>query len=396
MSVKYIGIGKEMQKIAAEFLSGKDLSDCGEYAVFGGFCDVHVHFREPGFSYKETIKTGSAAAARGGWTSVCTMPNLQPVPDSAENIKKELEIIKNDAVVNVYPFASLTKGEKGKELADMENLSQFCVGFSDDGKGVQLDGLMEQAMIKAKSLGKVISAHCEDEKLLCGGCVHDGKYAESHGLSGISSASEYEMVKRDLELVKKTGCAYHVCHVSAKESVEYIRRAKNEGLDVTAETAPHYLVYDDGDLKDEGRWKMNPPIRAEEDRLALIEAISDGTIDMIATDHAPHSEEEKNKGLKNSAFGVVGLETAFPILYTKLVKTGIIDLEKLINLLTENPRKRFGIKENGFSVWKLDEEYEINSEDFLTKGRATPFEGEKVFGKCLWTVIDGEAVYKLK
>ncbi len=392
--VKYIGLGEDEKAVAEKYVRALPIE--GEYVVTKGFCDVHVHFREPGFAYKETISTGSKSASRGGYTSVCAMPNLNPVPDCVEGIKLETEIIEKDAVINVYPYAAITKGQKGVELVDMDGLAPYCIAFSDDGKGVQSDALMERAMLEAKSLNKIIVAHCEDEKLLCGGSIHDGEYAKANGFVGISSASEYEMVKRDLALVRKTGCAYHVCHVSTKESVEYIRRAKAAGLDVTAETAPHYLVYNDGCLRDEGRWKMNPPIRGEEDRLALVEGIKDGTIDMIATDHAPHSAEEKSKGLKGSLFGVVGLETAFPILYTKLVKTGVVSFEKLIDLLSANPRRRFGINDDGFSVWKLDEKYVINPDDFLSAGRATPFEGESVYGKCLYTVLGGKIVYRDK
>ncbi len=392
-NVKYIGLNESEKAVAEKYVGALP---AGEYVVLKGFFDVHVHFREPGFGYKETIETGSKAAARGGYTAVCAMPNLNPVPDCEESIKIEEDIIEKDAVINVYPYAAITKGQKGKELVDMDALSSRCIAFSDDGKGVQSEDLMETAMRKAKSLRKIIVAHCEDEKLLRGGCIHDGKYAKENGFIGISSASEYEMVKRDLALVKKTGCAYHVCHVSTKESVEYIRAAKAAGLDVTAETAPHYLVYSEDNLLDEGKWKMNPPIRGEEDRLALLDGIKDGTIDMIATDHAPHSAEEKSKGLKGSLFGVVGLETAFPILYTKLVKTGILNFEKLIELLSENPRKRFGVEDDGFSIWKLDEEYEINPSDFASKGRATPFDGEKVYGKCLYTVLGGKTIYRDK
>lgn len=393
-NIKFIGLNENEIKCAKEYLAGLSLVENGEYAVIKGFCDVHVHFREPGFAYKETVKSGSLAAARGGYTAVCAMPNLNPVPDCVESLKLENEIINRDAVIGVYPYGAITVGEKGEELSDLEGMAEDCIAFSDDGKGVQNDELMVDAMMRAKALGKIIVAHCEDEKLLCGGCIHDGEYAKQNGFVGISSASEYAMVERDLGLVEKTGCAYHVCHVSTKESVEFLRVAKAKGLDVTAETAPHYLAFNDSNLKDEGKWKMNPPIRSEEDRLALLAGIQDGTIDMIATDHAPHSAEEKSKGLKGSLFGVVGLETAFPILYTKLVKGGEITLEKLVELLSVNPRARFGICDDGFSVWKLDEEYEINPDDFLSQGRATPYESERVFGKCLCTVLNGKAVYQ--
>jgi dihydroorotase len=365
-----------------------------EYVVFPGFCDVHVHFREPGFSYKETIASGSRAAAAGGYTAVCTMPNLNPTPDSVENIKAQTEIIERDAIVNVYPYGTITVKEAGNELSDMEGMKDLAIAFSDDGRGVQDDEMMRKAMLKAKSLGKMIVAHCEVNSLLKGGYIHEGEYAKAHNHKGICSASEYEQIARDIELVKETGCAYHVCHISTKESVELIRNAKKEGVDITCETAPHYLVMDDSDLQEHGRFKMNPPLRGKEDREALIEGILDGTIDMIATDHAPHSEEEKSKGLEKSAFGIVGLETALPVLYTKLVKTGVFTLEKLVDLLCVNPRKRFGIPMgNDFSVWNLNEEIEVDPEKFSSMGRATPFEGEKLLGRCVLTVCNGTAIY---
>ena len=365
-----------------------------KYTVFPGFCDVHVHFREPGFSYKETIASGSAAAARGGYTAVCAMPNLNPVPDSVENLRVQTDIIKKDALISVFPYAAITVGEKGEKLADLEALAPHVIAFSDDGKGVQSEDMMRDAMIRAKSLGKMIVAHCEVNELLKGGYIHDGEYAKMHGHKGICSESEWRQIERDLRLSKETGCAYHVCHISTKESVELIRKAKAEGINVTCETGPHYLVLDENDLKEEGRFKMNPPLRSLADREALIEGIIDGTIDMIATDHAPHSAEEKAKGLKDSAFGIVGLETAFPVLYTKLVKENIISLEKLVKLLTENPRRRFGISQTGdFTVWDLNESYKIDPEDFLSMGKATPFAGMEVFGKCMLTVRGGKVVY---
>jgi len=366
-----------------------------EYVVLPGFCDVHVHFREPGFSYKETIATGSASAARGGYTAVCTMPNLNPVPDSVAHIKEQLVLIEKDATIDVYPYASITVGQKGESLSDMDALAPYTLGFSDDGRGVQSDDVMEAAMRKAKALGKVIVAHCEVNSLLKGGYIHDGEYAKAHGHRGICSESEYAQVARDIELVRKTGCAYHVCHISAKETVSLIRKAKSEGLDVTCETAPHYLVMDDSNLKEEGRFKMNPPLRGREDREALVAGILDGTIDMIATDHAPHSEEEKSRGLEKSAFGIVGLETAFAVMYTYLVKSGVLSLEKLVALMSTNPRKRFGISDkNSFSVWKLDEAFTVNPEEFLSKGRATPFAGERLYGVNYLTVHDGKIVYQ--
>ena len=335
-------------KIDKQFVSaavfGSTAFDTDNIVIFPGFCDVHVHFREPGFSYKETIRTGSLSAANGGYTDVCTMPNLSPVPDSVENINKQLDIIKRDALIGVHPYASITIGQRGEQLSDLDGLKDLCIAYSDDGRGVQSDEMMEKAMIKAKANGKMIVAHCEVNDLLFGGYIHDGEYCRLHGMKGICSESEWKQVERDLRLVRKTGCSYHVCHISTKETVELIRQAKKEGLDVTCETGPHYLVYNDMNLKDEGRFKMNPPIRSEEDRKALVNGILDGTIDMIATDHAPHSAEEKSKGLAGSNMGVVGLETAFSVMYTHFVKPGIITLRKLIKLMSTNPRKRFGIK----------------------------------------------------
>lgn len=377
--------------LSAPGLSGFDSS---EYGVFPGFCDVHVHFREPGFSYKETIATGSRAAARGGYTAVCTMPNLNPVPDSVENLEVQRRIIEETACIHVYPYGAITVGEQGGVLSDLEGMAPGVVGFSDDGRGVQSDSLMRQAMLRAKALGKPIVAHCEVNSLLRGGYIHDGDYAKSHGHRGICSESEWGQIARDLQLVKETGCAYHVCHVSAKESVSLIRKAKAEGLDVTCETGPHYLVMDDSALQEDGRFKMNPPLRGKEDREALIQGIEDGTIDMIATDHAPHSAEEKSRGLEKSAFGIVGIETAFPILYTYLVKPGILSLNKLLALLCVNPRRRFGLPlGTDYSIWDLNAAYPIDPEDFLSKGRATPFAGWQVNGKCIATVCDGKLAY---
>ena len=365
-----------------------------KYAVFPGFCDVHVHFREPGFSYKETIVSGSRASARGGYTAVCTMPNLNPVPDSRENLNRQLKLIEDGACIHVYPYGAITVGEKGEELADLEGMAPNVCGFSDDGRGVQSDDMMRQAMLRAKALGKMIVAHCEVNELLRGGYIHDGEYAKEHGHRGICSESEWAQIARDLELVRETGVKYHVCHISTKESVEIIRKAKAEGLDVTCETGPHYLVMDDSMLQEEGRFKMNPPLRSAEDRDALVQGIIDGTIDCIATDHAPHSAEEKAKGLEKSAFGVVGIETAFPICYTYLVKSGIITLEKLIDLLSTNPRKRFDLPNGSdFTVWDLEEVSVVDPADFLSMGKATPFTGWQIQGKCIATVCDGNIVY---
>ena len=377
-------------------LKNEELSvfNSSKYHIFPGFCDVHVHFREPGFSYKETIASGSLAAARGGYTAVCTMPNLNPVPDSIKNLGLQLKLIEEGACIHVYPYGAITVGEKGEVLADLEGMAPNVIGFSDDGRGVQSDEMMETAMRRAKALGKMIVAHCEVNSLLRGGYIHDGEYAKNHGHRGICSESEWGQIARDLELVRKTGCAYHVCHISAKESVELIRKAKAEGLDVTCETGPHYLVMDDSDLQEDGRFKMNPPLRSAEDREALVAGILDGTIDMIATDHAPHSADEKGKGLEKSAFGIVGIETAFQILYTNLVEPGILSLEKLIDLLVANPRNRFSIPLGcDFSVWDLSTDYTIDPADFLSMGKATPFTGWKVKGKCIATVCDGKLVY---
>jgi len=370
--------------------------DSDRYVVFPGFCDVHVHFREPGFSYKETMATGSLASARGGYTAVCTMPNLNPVPDSVEHLAVQKRMIEDAACIHVYPLGAITVGEKGEVLADLEGMAPNAIGFSDDGRGVQNDDMMRSAMEKAKALGKPIVAHCEVNELLRGGYIHDGEYAKLHGHRGICSESEWAQIARDLELVKEIGVKYHVCHISTKESVDIIRKAKAAGVDVTCETGPHYLVMDDSMLQEEGRFKMNPPLRAKEDREALVEGILDGTIDMIATDHAPHSAEEKSRGLEKSAFGVVGIETAFPILYTHFVKTGRLGLDHLLKLLVVNPRERFGIPMgNDFSIWDLSEEYTVDPAEFVSMGKATPFEGWKVFGRCLATVCDGKVVFKV-
>lgn len=363
--------------------------------LFPGFVDVHVHLREPGFLYKETIATGTAACARGGYSDVCAMPNLNPVPDSPEHLAPQLDAIRKDARIRVWPYGSITVEEKGEVLADLDGMAKDVIAFSDDGRGVQDEDLMRQAMLRCKALGKLLVAHCEDNSLLRGGYIHDGEYAKAHGHRGICSESEYAQIARDLELVREIGCPYHVCHISTKESVELIRRAKAEGLDVTCETGPHYLVLDDGDLQEDGRFKMNPPLRSPADRDALIEGILDGTIDMIATDHAPHSAEEKGRGLEKSAFGIVGLETAFPVLYTYMVQAGVMTMEKLVETMCENPRKRFDIPMGkDFSVWDLSKAYTVDPETFKTMGRATPFTGHTLRGKCLMTVVDGQVVYK--
>ena len=369
----------------------------GDYVIFPGFCDVHVHLREPGFSYKETIETGTKAAAHGGYTTICPMPNLNPVPDNYEHLKEELDLIEKEALIEVLPYGSCTVKEEGKEIASLEEMAPYVCAFSDDGKGIQEEAMMEEVMLKAKELGKIVAAHCEVNELLKGGYIHDGEYARKHGHKGICSESEWKEIERDVKLAKKTGCAYHVCHISTKESVEIIRQAKKDGVDVTCETAPHYLILNENDLQESGDFKMNPPLRSKEDQEALIKGIQDGTIDMIATDHAPHSEEEKAKGLEKSAMGIVGLETAFPLLYTRLVKTGIISLEKLIELLNDNPRRRFGLKqEDSWCLWDLNDHYVIDEKDFLSKGKASPFKGMEVYGRCLKTVCEGRTVYEYK
>ncbi len=378
-------------------LCGKECNDSvgiHDCLILPGFCDVHVHFREPGYLYKEDIYSGSLSAAAGGFTDVCAMPNLDPVPDSAENLKVQLDAIRKKAVVGVHPYGAVTVGEKGERLSDMEGMAENVIAFSDDGKGVQSGEIMEEAMKEAKRLGKIIAAHCEDNSLLFGGYIHDGKYAASHAHRGICSESEWKQIERDVGLAAKTGCAYHVCHISAKESVRIIREAKASGVDVTCETAPHYLLLDDGDLLEDGRFKMNPPLRDRADREALTEGILDGTVDMIATDHAPHSREEKSRGLERSLMGVVGLETAFPVLYTGLVKKGVISLDRLVELMCFNPRKRFGLSGNpGFSIWSMSEKYRVDPEKFHTKGRSTPFEGMEVYGRCIATFRDGREIY---
>lgn len=388
---------EKIRAFAEKFLADGGLSPVisKKYIIVPGLCDVHVHFREPGFSYKETIASGSAAAAHGGYTAVCTMPNLDPVPDSAEHLQVQLDAIKRGAAIKVLPYGAITVGEKGERLADMEAISDKVCAFSDDGKGVQNDEMMREAMTAAKRLGKIIAAHCEDNSLLFGGYIHDGEYARMHGHRGISSASEYKQIERDLRLAEETGCAYHVCHISTKESVELIRQAKAHGVNVTCETAPHYLVLCDEDMQEDGRFKMNPPLRSREDKQALIEGIKDGTIDMIATDHAPHSAEEKGRGLEKSLMGVVGLETAFPVLYTELVTKNIITLDRLVELMSFKPKERFGIDTNNdFAVFDISEAYKIDPEKFLSMGRATPFAGREVFGRCLLTVHNGKVVYK--
>ena len=396
-------IAVEGGKLASVVPAKAPLSCESRLYCMPGFTDVHVHLREPGFSYKETIRTGTLAAARGGYAAVCPMPNLDPVPDSVESLRVQLDIIARDARIAVRPYGAISAGEKGERLSDMAGMAPFVCAFSDDGRGVQDAGLMREAMQAAKSLGRIVAAHCEVNELLRGGCVHDGAYARAHGLPGICSESEWRQIERDLRLAAETGCKYHVCHVSTKESVQLLRDAKKSHVDASCETGPHYLLLTDADLRDEGRFKMNPPLRDAADRDALLEGIADGTIDMIATDHAPHSAEEKSKGLRGSAMGIVGLETAFPLLYTHLVKRQkLIPLEKLVSLMSEAPARRFGLPGNelasgadaNLALWDLGDEYAIDPDDFLSMGRATPFEGWKVFGRCVETLYRGESVYK--
>ncbi|MCQ2444833.1 MAG: dihydroorotase [Mailhella sp.] len=392
-----------IERIAASIPSEADAeeTDLKGCHILPGLVDVHVHFREPGFSCKETIRTGSLAAAHGGYTTVCAMPNLNPVPDSMEHLALELDAIARDAVIRVLPYGTITVGEKGERLADMAAMAPHVAAFSDDGRGVQDDGMMREGMCEAKRLGRILAAHCEVNGLLRGGYIHDGEYARAHGHRGICSESEWGQIARDVELARETGASYHVCHISTKESVDIIRRAKASGVDITCETGPHYLVFTDADLQEDGRFKMNPPIRSAEDRAALIEGILDGTIDMIATDHAPHEASAKDKGLEGSAMGVVGLETAFAVMYTHFVRTGRLSLERLVELMALNPAARFGIAgglEEGASadlaVFDLAAEWTVDPERFLSKGRATPFAGMDLRGECVMTMAGGRTVWK--
>ena len=380
---------------AGEPRPGDRVVDLGGRHLVPGLVDVHVHLREPGFPQKETIATGTAAAARGGYTTVCSMPNLNPAPDTPATLGEQLEIIRRDAVVRVKPYGTITMGQRGcGELVDFAALAPQVVGFSDDGRGVQSAELMEEAMRRAAAVGKPIVAHCEVDELLRGGYIHDGVYCREHGHKGICSESEWRPIQRDLELVRETGCGYHVCHISTKESVDMIRKAKAEGLNVTCETGPHYLLLDDSCLQEDGRFKMNPPLRDNADREALLEGLADGTIDMIATDHAPHSAEEKGRGLEKSAMGIVGLETAFPLLYTYLVKPGVISMERLMELLHDAPCRRFNIPtDTGFTVFDLNDSYRVDPTDFLSMGKATPFTGWEVQGRCLLTATGETAVW---
>ena len=395
-------VGWQVVAIAPEAeAQGAEVIDCTGRYILPGLVDVHVHLREPGFSHKETIESGTAAAARGGYTTIFSMPNLNPAPDSVEHLKVQQEAIARTAKIKVIPYATITKGQLGRgELVDFGALAPSVGGFSDDGRGVQAEELMREAMLAVKPTGRKIVAHCEDESLLHGGYIHEGDYAREHGHRGISSESEWRQVERDLKLVEQTGCPYHICHISTKESVELLRQAKAKGLPVSGETAPHYLLLTDADLKEEGRFKMNPPLRSSEDQLALVNGLLDGTLEVIATDHAPHTAEEKGRGLEKSAMGIVGIETAFPLLYTYLVRRGVLSLEQLVELMAVNPRRLFGLEEGlavgadaDLVVMDLDTEYEIDPEKFLSMGHATPFEGWRVKGRALLTLVDGEVAY---
>lgn len=365
-----------------------------------GLADVHVHLREPGYSAKETITTGTRASARGGVTTVCSMPNLQPAPDAPETIAVEQQMIDEQAVIEVLPFATISSHRAGRELADIEALRPLSVGYSDDGNGIQTEPLMREAMKRISAVDGIIAAHCEDDSLLHAGYIHDGEYARTHNHKGICSESEWGPIKRDVKLAEEENCRYHVCHISTKESVEIIREAKHKCAHISCETAPHYLVLCDADLKEEGRFKMNPPLRAAEDKAALIEGIKDGTIEVIATDHAPHTAEEKSRGLKGSMMGIVGIETSFAICYTHLVRKGVITIEKLIQLMSENPRRIFrlgGAMQVGeradIAVFDVTKPYIIDTAEFLSMGKATPFEGEEVYGRCMLTLFGGEKVW---
>ena len=395
--------GSVIEKIApeVEILEGDKVVDCSGKIVVSGLVDLHVHLREPGFEAKETIASGTAAAAHGGFTTVCSMPNLNPAPDTVEHLQQQLDAIERDAVVKVLPYATITRERYGRELVDFEALNPMVAGFSDDGSGVQSGDMMRKAMVEATKVGGIIAAHCEVNELLKGGYIHDGEYAAQHGHKGICSESEWQQIERDIELAKETSCRYHVCHISTKESVALIRQAKRDGVKITCETGPHYLTMCDMDLQEEGRFKMNPPIRSAEDRDALVEGLKDGTIDVVATDHAPHTLEEKSRGLAGSAMGVVGLETSFAVIYTKLVREGVITLEKAIEVLSEAPRRIFnlggGLYEGeaaDIAVFDLDTEYDVNPEEFHSKGRSTPFEGWHLWGECCLTMVDGKIVWK--
>ena len=398
-------LGDKIERVAADIQPADNdkVYDCTGLTIMSGLVDLHVHLREPGFSAKETIATGTAAAAHGGFTTVCSMPNLAPAPDSMANLQQQLDIIERDAVIKILPYATITRKRFGDELVNFEELKPYVAGFSDDGTGVQSEDMMRQAMAEAAKTDTIIAAHCEVDELLRGGYIHDGEYARINGHRGICSESEWQQVERDIELAAEAGCRYHVCHISTKETVELIRQAKARGVKVTCETGPHYLTMCDMDLKEEGRFKMNPPIRSAEDRDALIAGLQDGTIDVVATDHAPHTAEEKSRGLERSAMGVVGIETSFAVIYTKLVKAGVISLEKAVDVLAEAPRRIFnlggGLQEGeaaDIAVFDLEKEFIVDPSTFLSKGRSTPFEGWQLQGECCLTLVDGRVAYERK
>ena len=398
-------LGDKIERVAADIQPADNdkVYDCTGLTIMSGLVDLHVHLREPGFSAKETIATGTAAAAHVGFTTVCSMPNLAPAPDSMANLQQQLDIIERDAVIKVLPYATITRKRFGDELVNFEELKPYVAGFSDDGTGVQSEDVMRQAMAEAAKTDTIIAAHCEVDELLRGGYIHDGEYARINGHRGICSESEWQQVERDIELAAEAGCRYHVCHISTKETVELIRQAKARGVKVTCETGPHYLTMCDMDLKEEGRFKMNPPIRSAEDRDALIAGLQDGTIDVVATDHAPHTAEEKSRGLERSAMGVVGIETSFAVIYTKLVKAGVISLEKAVDVLAEAPRRIFnlggGLQEGesaDITVFDLEKSFEVDPSTFLSKGRSTPFEGWQLQGECCLTLVDGRVAYERK
>ena len=393
----------KIERIAPQIeISDSDkVFDCEGKIITSGLVDLHVHLREPGFSRKETIATGTAAAAHGGFTTVCSMPNLEPAPDTREHLQEQLSIIERDAVIKVLPYATITRKRRGDELVDFEALKPYVAGFSDDGSGVQSEEVMLAAMEQVAKYDGIIAAHCEVNELLRKGYIHDGEYAREHGHRGICSESEWQQIERDIELAAKTGCRYHVCHISTKESVALIREAKKRGVKITCETGPHYLTMCDMDLQEDGRFKMNPPIRSAEDRAALVLGLQDGTIDVVATDHAPHTEDEKSRGLEFSAMGVVGLETSFAVIYTKLVKEGIISLEKAIEVMAEAPRRIFGLsgafaegEAADIAVFDLDAKFTVEPDKFLTMGRSTPFEGWELQGECCLTLVDGKIAYE--
>ena len=395
--------GSVIERIAPEIVPSKEdkVFDCSHKIITVGLVDLHVHLREPGFSRKETIATGTAAAAHGGFTCICSMPNLEPAPDTMENLQQQIDIIERDAVVKVLPYATITRKRRGDELVDFPSLKPYVAGFSDDGSGVQSGEVMLAAMEQAAQCDGIIAAHCEVNELLRKGYIHDGEYAREHGHRGICSESEWAQIERDIELAAKTGCRYHVCHISTKESVALIREAKKRGVKITCETGPHYLTMCDMDLQENGRFKMNPPIRSAEDRDALVAGLQDGTIDVVATDHAPHTADEKSRGLELSAMGVVGLETSFAVIYTKLVKQGIISLEKAIEVLAEAPRRIFGLggalqegEAADIAVFDLEKSYTVDPSTFLTMGRSTPFEGWELQGECCLTLVDGRIAYE--